>query len=426
MTEDVRAPVEDLFRRSSGRLVARLVRTLGPTHLQLAEDVVQDALIRALQKWPFTGVPEAPEAWLFRTAKNRALDRLRRSTRWESEMPDEEVQDRIDAVERMRTTSERPTAPGTPLDDDELALLFLCAHPELPTDGAVALTLRTVGGLSTREIAAAFLVPEPTMAQRIVRAKKAFARLDEPVRMPEPDPLPDRLERVISVLYLMFNEGYASTEDADWVRVELCREAIRLAEILARHPATTGPRVDALLALFLLQGSRLPARTVGGSLVPFESQDRSLWDRAWITRGFQHLERAIVGEPSALHIEAAIAGSYASAPDFESVGWDEVVHLYGVLRSLRPSPAVDLNRAVALAMKDGVPEGLRALAELEASEGGRLPGWSIPATRGWMLDRCGGGPEAREAWATGAERATSPVVQRWCRSRADAGNEGED
>ncbi len=420
MTDDVRALVEDLFRRSSGRLVARLVRTLGPAQLQLAEDAVQDALIRALQRWPFTGLPEAPEAWLFRTARNRALDRLRRSARWESELPEEEVRGRVDALERMAVAPPSSTAPGTPLDDDELALLFLCAHPELPTDGSVALTLRTVGGLSTREIAAAFLVPESTMAQRIVRAKRTFARLDEPVRMPGPSELPARLDRVIAVLYLMFNEGYAATEDASWVRVELCRESIRLAEILARHPATTGPRVDALLALFLLQGSRLPARTVGGSLVPFEAQDRSLWDRGWIDRGFQHLERALSGEPTALHIEAAIAGSYASAPDFESVGWDEVVHLHDVLRSLRPSPIIELNRAVAVAMKDGVPAGLRALEPLEALEGSRLPGWAVPATRGWMLDRCGGGASAREAWATAADRATSPVVERWCRARAAA------
>lgn len=414
--------VEEVFRRSSGRLVAALVRALGPRHLELAEESVQDALLQALRSWPFSGIPERPESWLVRTASNRAIDRLRRRDRWEAEVDPEALTAAVEALGSPGPV--RGADPGSPLEDDELAMLFLCCAPEVPADGAVALTLRTVGGLSTREIARAFLVPEATMAQRIVRAKRRFQEHREALVLPAPDSLPLRRDRVLKTLYLMFTEGYAASGDDRAIRAELCREAIRLTGLLAGHPATQGPMVDAQMALFLLHGSRLGARLSGGGIVPLEAQDRNTWDREMIARGFLHLDRARGGPVTAVHLEAGIAAEHAIAPSFDETAWSRIVAFYDRLVEVAPSPAVSLNRAVAVGMRDGAPTGLAALEALQEENGRgdrglhRPLGWSLPAARAFLLERAGRRDDAGGEWRTAATLAPSSPVREWLLKRA--------
>jgi RNA polymerase sigma-70 factor (ECF subfamily) len=397
--------VEDLFRRSAGRIVASLTRALGPQHLELAEESVQDALVAALQKWPWSGVPDNPEAWLTRVARNRALDRLRRGHRWESDLSP--------AVDRMATHG-APVV-GRPIDD-ELAMVFMCAHPSLPADAAVALTLRTVGGLSTREIARAFLVPEATMAQRIVRGRRRFADITDPFELPADHRLPARLARVLKVLYLMFNEGYAASEGEDWVRGELCREALRLTELLGGHPSTAAPKVDAQLALFLLQAGRLPARSgPSAGVVTLAEQDRGLWDRALFSRGFVHLDRAREGPLTPLHLEAGIAAEHSIAPSFDETAWDRIVPLYDHLLLVAPSFVVRLNRAVALGMRDGAEAGLSALPRVPVGAG-----HEFAATQAFLLSRGGRPAEAAAAWRAAARQARSEPIRRYLAACAAA------
>jgi RNA polymerase sigma-70 factor (ECF subfamily) len=424
----VRTLLDGVARRSAGRLVAGLVGALGSRHLELAEDAVQDALLAALRRWPWAGVPDAPEAWLARAAKNRALDRLRRRSRWESEIDTRALEARVTALSSgtvpgvpggHAVPAAPPPAGGPhlgPLRDDELALLFMCNHPALPTDGAVALTLRTVGGLSTREVARAFRVREATMAQRVVRAKRTFRALDEPVALPRAaDELVVRRGRVLKTLYLLFSEGYATTEGEHRVRAELCHEAVRLCELVARHPATTGPEVDAHLALFLLQASRLHARvSPGGELLPLDRQDRSRWDAAMVARGLRHLDRSRGECLTPVHLEAGIAAEHAAAASFEATAWERIVAHYDRLHRLAPSPLVRLNRAVALGMRDGPAAGLAALA-------GADDGAELRAARAFLLARAGRREAARRAWRAAAAVELSPAAARYYLRRAEAG-----
>ncbi len=410
--------VDDLFRRSAGRLVSDLTRALGPARLELAEEAVQEAMIRALRIWAFRGVPDHPEGWLFRVARNRALDRLRRQGRWEAELDVQELEERIQALGDLAGPGSTP-GPGSALADAELAMVFLCCHPGLGRDGAVALTLRTVGGLSTREIAAAFLVPEATMAQRIVRAKRTLRASALPLEVPPDDELPARRAEVLQVLYLMFNEGYAASEGDALVRQELCGEAIRLAGLLATHPATLAPEVDALLALFLLQASRLPARTDDrGDLLLLAEQDRSAWDLELRDRGLGHLERAGRGDLlTTYHVEAGIAACHAVAASFDDTDWATVVAHYDVLMRLAPSPVVRLNRAVAVGMRDGPRAGLEALHGLD-DDAGLARGHLLPSVRGWLLERAGRPEDAARAYGLAAARTRSAPVRRHLEARA--------
>jgi RNA polymerase sigma-70 factor (ECF subfamily) len=398
--------------------VARLTRALGPTHLELAEEAVQDAVVKALQTWGYRGVPDRPQAWLFRVARNRALDGLRRLDRWEVAASDPELVALADALEALP-----PPAAGRPgglLGDDELALVFLCCHPSLPVDAAVALTLRTVGGLAIREIASAFLVPEATMAQRLVRAKRTLRRLPA-LEIPAPHELPARRQAVLRALYLLFNEGYTATEGDLLVRRELCAEAIRLASLLASHPSTMDAEVDALLALLLLQASRLPARTDDrGELLLLAEQDRARWDRELLGRGLAHLERAGRGDRlTPYHLEAGIAACHAAAPSFERTDWRAVVALYDLLAERAPSPVVTLNRAVAVAMRDGVAAGLAALDEVRGNES-LARGHLLPSVRGWLLERAGDRVAAAAAYGRAAARTRSEPVRRHLEARAAA------
>jgi len=339
--------VEQLFRRSAGRITATLVRTLGPAHLDLAEEAVQEALVRALQRWPFAGVPENPAGWLFTVARNHVLASVRH---------DEVVRSRLPLLVS-------PEVVDLPAGDDELALMFLCCHPALPLASQVALTLKTVGGLGVDEIAAALLARPVAVAQRLVRAKR-WLRSDAAniVDVPAADVMGVRLDAVLAVLYLLFNAGYDAPGGEQAVRRELCHEAIRLCRVLVADSRTDQPRVRALLALMLLHGSRLAARVdAGGDLLLLADQDRSRWDQAMISEGSQVFRAACVGSVSSpFHTEAAIAMCHV-VPETD---WGLIVRLYDELLAVRPSPVVALNRAIAATMAGGLdPAELRRLRD---------------------------------------------------------------
>ena len=346
--------VERLFRQSTGPILATLTRAFGADRLDLAEDCLADAVELALRVWPVSGVPANPRGWLFRIARNRALDVVRRER-------------------TLRTKLPLLAEVGEDARDGELALMFLCCHPALPRASQVALTLKIVGGLGVREIATALLTKESAVAQRLVRAKKWFRESGEAVEVPEV--LESRLDGVLDVLYLLFNEGYQATTGELVVRRELCAEAIRLTRLLTADARTDLPRVRALLALELLQASRLPARD---ELLPIDEQDRTRWDAALVREGAQVFERSCTGpELSAFHVEAAIALCHTAAtPDRP-----RILALYDDLLVVRPSAVVRLNRAIALALVDGPGAGIAELERLtgEPSLAGHLP---LPAALG--------------------------------------------
>jgi len=400
---EVDALVEHLFRHSAGRMVSSLARRLGSARLDLAEEAVQDALVRALHTWPYGGVPREPRAWLFQVAKHRALDLLRREA-------------------SLRGKLEGEPGPVVNLDaaddgavgDDELAMMFMCCHPSLPSLGRIALTLKTVGGFSVEEIAAAFLAEPAAIAQRLVRAKRQIREQDIPIEIPRSDEVAARLESVLDVLYLFFNEGYSVHGGENLVRAELCGEAIRLAGILAGNRRTDLPPVHALLALMLLQASRLPARVdEAGDLLLLSEQDRARWDQGLIAEGLRHLDRASSGESmTAYHVEAAIAACHAVAPDEASTNWAYVLRLYGELLSLKPSPVVELNRAIALAMVEGPTAGIRAIESIQEHPV-LARYYLLPAALGALCLRAGDARRAADYYREALTRPSSTPERRF-------------
>jgi RNA polymerase sigma-70 factor (ECF subfamily) len=328
-------------------MVATLTRIVGVKNLALVEDVVQEALVRALELWPFEGVPDNPRAWLIQVAKNRALDRLRR---------DASLEAKLGSPKQLATEQ----APLQPFDDDEVAMLFLCAHPSLAPESRLALTLKLGGGFGVREIARAFLTEESAVAQRLVRAKRQIRETGLKFEMPGDSDLPERLESVLSVLYLMFNEGYGA------LREDLCEEAIRMARLVAGHFVTASPAAYALLALFLLQSSRFAARLdPTGALLLLGDQDRTKWDLKRVHEGLIWLDRSATGGViTAYHLEAGIAATHAAAPDAASTDWVHVIELYDHLYELKPSPVVALNRAVAVARVEGPRAGIEEIERI--------------------------------------------------------------
>lgn len=387
------ATVEHLLRHESGRLVASLVSIFGAPRIDLIEDVVQEALLEALRSWRFHGVPDNPTAWLTQVGKRRALDALRRDATLRRHEPDLHA--------RVQRLSERTPHDGL---DDQLRLMFLCCHPDLPRESRVALTLKLVAGMGTREIARAFLVTEPTMAQRLVRAKRDIRDRRLALDMPEPDERPARLHSVLETLYLLFNDGYAATEGDEVTRRDRLEEASRLAMMLVQDERTATPTTHALLALMLFHASRMDARSEEGQLTLLEDQDRSRWDRNSIRRGFEHLKHAQAGsELTTYHLEAGIAAVHARAASFEQTDWAEIMQLYDLLYAHNPSPIVGLNRAVAIAMVCGAQAGL---AELDA-----LPPVDHyihhAIVRGELLRRAGRIREAREQLGLALEMPAS-------------------
>jgi RNA polymerase sigma factor (sigma-70 family) len=358
--------VDHLFRHEGARLVAILTRIFGPERLELAEDVAQEALMTALELWPYHGVPRNPTAWLTQVAKHRALNLLKRERRFASTPP--ETLDHLDR--RSHPPDGQGASPERSVDmDDVVRLLFVACHPELSPESRVALTLKTVAGLGVEQIAGALLAHPSAVAQRLVRAKNQVRALRVTFEFPDAE-LPRRLDSVLEVLYLLFNEGYAAHQGDALIRTELCDEAIRLCTLLARYLSRgTPPRVHALLALMLLQSARLPARVgPAGQLVPLESQDRTLWNRSRIAEGLRHLDQAAQGdEVSSYHLEAGIASCHAIASTYQGTDWRHILEFYDQLMEMNPSPIVALNRAVAVSRCHGPEAGILALGSVRES-----------------------------------------------------------
>lgn len=396
---------DDVLRRARSRVVASLTATLGAEHLELVEDAVQDALVSALKAWTHADAPADPTSWLYRAARNRAIDILRRERR-HTELDDQLLASHVEDLSEPLVR------------DNELRMLLMCCHPVLPPTARVALALSVVAGLSAPQIARALLVSEPTARQTLVRAKRKLR--DESVELAltgVPD-LEDRVDAALSTLYLMFNEGYNASDGEQLVRPELCHEAIRMCGVLLDSPLTATPRVHALGALLFFQTARLNGRTDGdGNPLTLADQDRTRWDQRLISIAFEHLEKAGTGTAlSTYHLEAEIASYHTRAASLDSTDWDSIVRAYDSLIEINPSPIIGLNRAVAIAQRDGVGA---ALSELEALE-------SVPSlatypffhtTRGQLLARAGRHAESRMAFAQALTLATSLPVHRFVAAR---------
>ena len=400
--------LEKLHREESGRVLATLIRLLGD--FDLAEEMLQEAYAAALQQWPSQGAPANPRAWLISTARHKAIDRLRRDRRFESKQ---------DEIARSADVSVQPESDSSNemFPDDRLRLIFTCCHPSLATDAQVALTLHTVCGMTTEEISRAFLVSVATMAQRLVRAKRKIREAGIPYVVPAKDDLPDRVDAVLLAVYLIFNEGYFASSGDALVRRDLCVEAIRLGRVLCELlPREAEAR--ALLALMLLHDSRRDARaTADGEIVLLEEQDRNLWHRDQIEEGTRLLESAMHGDAFGVYaLQAAIAALHANAKTAAGTDWPQIAALYDALLQSHPSPVIEVNRAVAVAMGRSLDEGLALLDELERRQELR-EFHLLHAARADVLRRLGRMPEAAEAYRRAFSLATNDVERRFLRRR---------
>jgi RNA polymerase sigma-70 factor (ECF subfamily) len=411
-------PSDHLFRHDAGRMVAALTRVFGLHNLALAEDVVQDAFCRALEVWKLRGIPENPSAWLMKTAKNRALDVLRRERTARSFAPD---LGRLLETEWTVANAVEEIFDPTGIKDDELRMMFSCCHPRLPETAQVMLVLQLLGGFGVGEIASAFVSTPAAVEKRLNRSKKALVELGVLFDIADVADFEGRLPAVQRALYLIFSEGYHGASARTAVRAELCRESIRLTRLLAEHPLGATPATQALCALMYLDAARLPGRLdASGELSRLFDQDRSRWDRGMIDEGRTWLERSATGcEVSRYHVEAAIASVHASARRFEETDWTAIVSLYDTLIAIAPSPIVALNRAIAVAQLHGPRRGLEAIDAISARD--RLSRYPFyHAARGELELRCSNNEIARNHFQSALALARNPVEQRFLEKRVAA------
>ena len=407
---DIRATAESLFRQESGRIIASLIRSCGS--FDRAEEAMQEAFASALASWPVKGIPESPAAWIITAARRKLIDAARR----ERTRRDKEVALKYEFESSGFTPPAEPDETSMDFSDDRLRLIFTCCHPALNIPAQVALTLRTLGGLSTAEIAKAFLQPEATLAQRLVRAKRKIQEARIPYEVPPQQRLPERLAAVQAVIYLIFNEGYAASSGTELVRRDLCEEAIRLGrvlcELLPGEAENTG-----LLALMLIQHSRRDARVIDGELVTLEDQDRSRWDPNAIAEGLELVEKALrLGAPGPYQLQAAIAALHAQAARPEETDWPQIAALYEKLEEMTPSPVIELNQAVAIAMSGRLGDGLDRIEELGRT--GVLDQYYLfHAARADLLRRMHRSGEAAESYREAIALATNPVELRFLKRR---------
>ena len=416
-------PTEHLFRREAGRLVATLTRIFGVQNLALAEDVVQDAFCRALEVWKFRGVPENPSAWLMATAKNRALDALRRERTARTFAP--ELGRLLESEWTLAPAVEEQFEPNA-IKDDQLRMMFSCCHPRLAEEGQVSLILHILCGFSVDEIASAFVSGHAAIEKRITRAKKALAGSKRLFDISGSDDFGQRLPAVHRALYLLFNEGYHGASRESAVRAELCREAMRLTNLLLEHPFAATPATHALAALMCFDAARLPARVdASGQLNSLFDQDRSRWDLHLVGQGQRHLDLSATGpELSEYHVEAAIAWVHATAQGAEDTDWARIVSLYDTLMTLRPSPVVALNRAIAVAQRDGPERGLQEIRAIADRD--RLASYPFYyAALGEFEFRSGRHQTAREHFEAALALARNPMERRFLDQRVTACKRGD-